>query len=85
MSKIFTFTPPYLRSLDWVFVRGVRQQLDALRQGFNTVFPLDKLGAFTPNEVRPVVFCQDFDIDFVICRSVLCSAGTRTLSSPGRR
>merc|ERR1712117_871139 len=27
------------RTLDWVFIRGVRQQLEALRQGFNTVFP----------------------------------------------
>ena len=39
------------RTLDWVFVRWVRQQLDSLRQGFNKVFPLDKLRAFTPNEV----------------------------------
>ena len=25
--------------------------MEALRQGFNTVFPMDKLGDFTPNEV----------------------------------
>ena len=31
------------RALDWVFVCGVRHQLDSLGQGFNTVFPLDKL------------------------------------------
>jgi len=48
------------RTLDWVFVRGVRQQLEALRQGFNTVFPMDKLGAFTPNEVRTML-CGDQD------------------------
>merc|ERR1719347_1773517 len=48
------------RTLDWVFIRGVRQQLEALRQGFNTVFPMDKLGAFTPNEVRTML-CGDQD------------------------
>ena len=39
------------RTLDWVFVRGVRAQLESLRQGFTSVFPLDKLGSFTPAEV----------------------------------
>ena len=43
------------RTLEWVFVRGVRQQMEALRQAFNTVFPMDKLGAFTPNEVSLVI------------------------------
>jgi len=46
------------RTLDWVFVRGVRGQLEALRQGFNSVFPIDKLGAFTPSEVRTLL-CGD--------------------------
>ena len=41
-----------VRSLDWVFVRGVRAQLESLRQGFTSVFPMDKLGSFTPAEVR---------------------------------
>ena len=40
-----------VRSLDWVFVRGVRAQLESLRQGFTSVFPMDKLGSFTPAEV----------------------------------
>ena len=40
-----------LRTLDWVFVRGVRSQLESLRQGFTSVFPMDKLGSFTPAEV----------------------------------
>ena len=39
------------RTLDWVFVRGVRSQLESLRQGFTSVFPMDKLGSFTPAEV----------------------------------
>ena len=39
--------------LEGLFVihRGVRSQLEALRSGFNTVFPMDRLGAFTPDEV----------------------------------
>ena len=41
-----------LRTLDWVLVRGVRAQLESLRQGFTSVFPMDKLGSFTPAEVR---------------------------------
>ena len=41
-----------LRTLDWVFVRGVRAQLESLRQGFTSLFPMDKLGSFTPTEVR---------------------------------
>ena len=40
--------------------RGVRSQLEALRSGFNTVFPMDKLGAFTPDEVC----CNLIDINF---------------------
>ena len=30
---------------------GIRRQLDAFRSGFNTVFPMDKLGSFSPEEV----------------------------------
>ena len=40
-----------LRTLDWVFVRGVRAQLESLRLGFTSVFPMEKLGSFTPAEV----------------------------------
>ena len=40
------------RTLDWVFVRGVRAQLESLRLGFTSVFPMEKLGSFTPAEVR---------------------------------
>ena len=48
------------RTLDWVFVRGVRQQLESLRQGFTSVFPMDKLGSFTPAEVKTML-CGDQD------------------------
>jgi len=46
------------RTLDWVFVRGVRAQLDSLRLGINSVFPMDKLGSFTPAEVKTML-CGD--------------------------
>merc|ERR1711972_1223469 len=46
------------RTLEWVFVRGVRSQLDSLRQGINSVFPMDKLGSFTPAEVKTML-CGD--------------------------
>jgi E3 ubiquitin-protein ligase HECTD1 len=40
--------------------RGVGKQLEALRQGFNAVFPMDRLGAFTPAEMRTLL-CGDQD------------------------
>ena len=46
------------RTVDWALVRGVRAQLEALRHGFNTVFPLDRLCSFTPEEVRTML-CGD--------------------------
>jgi len=51
------------RTLDWAFYRGVRSQLEALRQGFNTVFPMDRLGSFTPSEMRTLL-CGDQDPKF---------------------
>ena len=52
MMPIIMIIMMMLRTLDWVFVRGVRAQLESLRQGFTSVFPMDKLGSFTPAEVR---------------------------------
>ncbi|XP_046664774.1 E3 ubiquitin-protein ligase HECTD1 isoform X3 [Homalodisca vitripennis] len=37
---------------------GIARQMEALRSGFNHVFPLRKLHAFTPSEVR-VMLCGD--------------------------
>ena len=45
-------------TLDFVLVRGIRRQMEAFRAGFNQVFPLDKLGAFNPEEVRTML-CGD--------------------------
>ena len=52
MMMIIVMLMMIFRTLDWVFVRGVRAQLESLRQGFTSVFPMDKLGSFTPAEVR---------------------------------
>ncbi|XP_049940581.1 E3 ubiquitin-protein ligase Ufd4 isoform X3 [Schistocerca serialis cubense] len=38
--------------------RGIARQLEAFRAGFNRVFPMDKLRAFSPDEVR-VMLCGD--------------------------
>ena len=46
------------RVVEWMLVRGVRAQLDSLRQGFCAVFPMDKLGSFSPGEVRTML-CGD--------------------------
>jgi len=46
------------RTVDWVFVRGVRAQLESLRLGFTSVFPMEKLGSFTPAEVKTML-CGD--------------------------
>merc|ERR1712105_457646 len=37
---------------------GVRRQLEAFRNGFCRVFPLSKLGAFSPDELR-LMLCGD--------------------------
>ena len=41
-------------------MKGVRIQLESLRQGFNSVFPMEKLGTFTPAEVQRML-CGDQD------------------------
>ena len=46
--------------MEWVFMKGVRLQLESLRQGFNSVFPMEKLGSFTPAEVQTML-CGDQD------------------------
>ena len=63
VSLLFTYGVYLIttRNLHLVLVLGVRQQLDYPGQGFNTVFPLDKLGNFTPSvKIIPlgICFCQ---------------------------
>ncbi len=56
-------------TMDFCLNTGVRRQLDAFRSGFNTVFPLDKLGSFSPEEVRTMLCgdgCPAFTRDDVI-------------------
>ena len=67
----------FFLSRSYLFMyRGVRSQLEALRSGFNTVFPMDKLGAFTPDEVcchSHVNFCK------VPRHYIMCPSQMRTL------
>ena len=44
--------------VDFCLNRGIRRQLDALYEGFNLVFPVERLGAFSPEEIRLMV-CGD--------------------------
>lgn len=37
---------------------GIRRQMEAFRDGFNRVFPMSKLSAFTPQEIR-LMLCGD--------------------------
>lgn len=45
-------------TLNFCLEKGVRRQMEAFKQGFCRVFPLDKLKAFSPEEVR-VMLCGD--------------------------
>ena len=38
--------------------RGIRRQMEALRQGFDRVFPMSRLAAFSPSELR-LLLCGD--------------------------
>ena len=40
----------------WLLVEGVSRQMEALREGFETVFPLQQLQMFYPEELD-AVFC----------------------------
>lgn len=40
----------------WLLVEGVSRQMEALREGFETVFPLQQLHMFYPEELD-AVFC----------------------------
>ena len=46
------------RTLEFALDRGIRRQMEALRAGFNRVFPLEKLSSFSPDEVRTML-CGD--------------------------
>ncbi|KAK3859367.1 hypothetical protein Pcinc_034518 [Petrolisthes cinctipes] len=45
-------------TLNWALENGVRRQLEAFRAGFCHVFPMKKLGAFSPDELR-LMLCGD--------------------------
>ena len=41
--------------LDLVLDKGIRKQMDAFRDGFNHVFPMERLGSFSAEEVRTML------------------------------
>ncbi|GIY38730.1 e3 ubiquitin-protein ligase HECTD1, partial [Caerostris extrusa] len=43
---------------DFCLHTGIRKQMEAFKAGFNIVFPMEKLGAFCPEEVR-LMLCGD--------------------------
>lgn len=45
-------------TLNWTLEAGIRRQMDAFRAGFCKVFPIEKLGAFSPDELR-LMLCGD--------------------------
>ncbi|XP_064113960.1 E3 ubiquitin-protein ligase HECTD1-like isoform X12 [Macrobrachium nipponense] len=45
-------------TLNWTLETGIRRQLEAFRAGFCQVFPMKKLGAFSPDELR-LMLCGD--------------------------
>merc|ERR1719433_414923 len=45
-------------TLDFALNKGIKKQMDAFKQGFNLVFPIEKLGPFSPNEVKSML-CGD--------------------------
>ena len=40
------------RTVEWCLYIGITKQIDALRDGFNAVFPMEKLAPFSPSEVQ---------------------------------
>lgn len=45
-------------TLNWALEAGLRRQLEAFRIGFSSAFPIEKLGAFSPDELR-LLLCGD--------------------------
>ncbi|KAI1295344.1 E3 ubiquitin-protein ligase HECTD1 [Halotydeus destructor] len=48
----------YELMMDFCLHTGIKKQMEAFRDGFNQVFPLSKLGSFSPDEVR-MILCGD--------------------------
>ncbi|VDM31369.1 unnamed protein product [Hydatigera taeniaeformis] len=43
------------RSIDFAMEKGIRKQMEAMKDGFNLVFPLSTLAVFTPEELDQLV------------------------------
>jgi len=46
------------RTVEWCLHTGIAKQVDALKDGFNAVFPMEKLAPFSPSEVQHML-CGD--------------------------
>jgi E3 ubiquitin-protein ligase HECTD1 len=52
------FEEYYELMMDFCLHTGIKKQMEAFRDGFNSVFPLAKLSSFSPEEVR-LMLCGD--------------------------
>eukprot|EP00730_Choanoeca_flexa_P004372 TRINITY_DN11674_c6_g1_i3.p1 TRINITY_DN11674_c6_g1~~TRINITY_DN11674_c6_g1_i3.p1 ORF type:complete len:1693 (+),score=518.61 TRINITY_DN11674_c6_g1_i3:500-5080(+) len=57
---------------DFILSKGIERQVDALRTGFNSVFSMEKMSVFTPDEI-PFVICGDQAIDWTYEELLACT------------
>jgi E3 ubiquitin-protein ligase TRIP12 len=59
MAVLTLILPPYCLLqlvVEWTLVRGVARQMEAFKEGFNSVFPLSNMqGLFYPSEVIKLI------------------------------
>ena len=48
----------------WLLIEGVSSQMEAVREGFETVFPLTSLQMFYPEELDQVICFKDY---YLVC------------------
>lgn len=51
------------KTVDFALCSGIRRQMEAFKAGFNQVFPIEKLGPFSPLEVKSML-CGDQSLVF---------------------
>ena len=59
LSDALLLFPPQL-VVEWLVREGVRRQMEAVREGFEAVFPLQQLKVFYPEELEQL-FCGSSD------------------------
>ena len=61
----------------WLLIEGVSSQMEAVREGFETVFPLTSLQMFYPEELDQVIFFKDYYlVCFLRCIASKCAQNT---------